>query len=82
MTSTTGELNFKFYLIVIDLSINGHMWLRVTLDGAAPEFTHYFRHILLFEASQEANASSREWRNILTFLMRGTAVILCIGAYI
>lgn len=47
------------------------MWLRVTiLDNAALEFAHCFCHNLLFEASHKANADSREWRNILTLLMR------------
>lgn len=81
MSSTTEELNFKFYLIATDLSFNDHMWLRVTIIGStALESAHHFCHNLLFEASHEANTDSREWRNILTPLMRGTVMILYIGA--
>lgn len=31
VANTTEALNFKFYLIMINLNLNGHMWLIATI---------------------------------------------------
>lgn len=36
VTKPTEELNSKFYLILINLNVNGHVWLMATIiDSAA-----------------------------------------------
>ena len=35
MASATEELDFKFYLILINLNLNSHMWLVPTASDSA-----------------------------------------------
>lgn len=47
------------------------------LDSTALESAHHFHHIPSFEASHKASTDSREWKNIVHLLMKGTTMSLC-----
>ena len=43
VASTAEELNFKFFLILINLPLNSHMWLvAIVLESTIPEFFSTF----------------------------------------